>query len=99
VSQEIPALEDLEPGPVAGPTHMTRAHRNGLRKATARCKAWFKPGVNCETALKAALLTYLTEWDAVYGQGSIVLGLNQTERTIMVIRKDTIQQIVRELGG
>lgn len=91
-------LEDLDPSPVAGTTHMRRAHLNGLRRSVARCKAWFKPEVNCETALKAAFLTYLKEWEAVYGEGSIVLGLNQTERTIMVIRQDTIQQIMREFG-
>lgn len=97
---EQPRLEDLEPGPVAGPTHMARAHRNGLRKALGRVKPWFTPvhQKDAETCLKVLLLTYLKEWDAVYGEGSIVLGLNQTERTIMVIRKDTIQQILKEIG-
>jgi hypothetical protein len=91
-------LEDLEPGPVAGPSAMTRAHRNGLRKAVARCTAWFKPEIDCETALRTALLTYLKAWSEIYGEGTAVLSLTQTERTIMVIRQDTVRQILAELG-
>jgi hypothetical protein len=96
---ELPRLEDLESGPVAGPTVMTRAHRNGLRKMLGRAKPWFTKDVHPEPALKALLLTYLKEWEAVYGEGSMVLGLNQSERTIMVIRQDTVQQIIREIGN
>lgn len=97
----VPRLEDLEPGPVAGPTAMTRAHRNGLRKMLGRARPWFTPvhQKDAETCLKVALLTYLKEWEAVYGEGTRVLGLSQTERTIMVIRQDTVQQIIKEIGG
>lgn len=91
-------LEELERGPVAGPTVMRRAHLNGLRKAVARGKAWFRVDQPAEPALKALLLTYLGEWEHVYGEGVEVLGMTNTERTIMVIRRDTVQQMLRELA-
>jgi hypothetical protein len=91
-------LESLSHDPVAGPTEMTRAHRNGLRRAVARAKAWFKPGQQAEACLKVALLTYLAEWEKVYGEGTMILGLTTTERTILTIRRDTVQQMLREIG-
>lgn len=95
---ELPRLEELEQGAVAGPTPMRRAHREGLRKSVGRCKAWFKPQIDCETALRTVLLTYLREWDTVYGEGVEALGLTNTERITLVIRQDTVKQIIRELG-
>jgi hypothetical protein len=98
---DLPRLEDLEPGPVAGPTVMTRAHRNGLRKMLGRARPWFSSAHqrDAETCLKVALLTYLKEWEAVYSEGTMVLGMSQTERTIMVIRQDTVRQIIKEIGN
>lgn len=91
-------LEELDPAPVAGTTHMRRAHLDGVRKALARAKPWFKPGQSPSAALTTILLTYLREWDEMYGEGSTVLGLSQTDRTILVIRRDTVQQMMRELA-
>lgn len=91
-------LEDLEPGPVAGPTAMRKAHQNGMRKTLARVKPWLKPEQSPEGAIKVALLTYLKEWDKIYGEGTGVLALTQVERTVMVIRQDTVKQILHEIG-
>jgi hypothetical protein len=98
VQRGLPRLEDLPQGPVAGPTAMTRAHLNGMRKTVSRIKAWLKPEQSPQAATKALLLTYLGEWEKVYGEGVDVLGLSQTERTIMVIRRDTVQQMLNELA-
>jgi hypothetical protein len=95
---EIPDISTLDHEPVGGPTQMTRAHQNGMRKVLARAKSWFKPEHQAEPCLKVALLTYLGEWERVYDQGTRILGLTQTERTIMAIRQDTVQQILRELA-
>lgn len=96
---EQPTLDQLEQqGPIAGPTVMTRANREGLRKAVAKAKSWFKPGVSAETAIKAAVVVYLNEWAKTYGQGVQASHLTSTERTILSIRQDTVQQILRELA-
>lgn len=95
---DLPALEDLPSEPVAGLTAMARAHRNGLRRVVGRAKAWFKPGVQAETAVRTVLLTYLKEWQEVYNEGTQALGLTNTERITLVIRRDTVEQMLKELG-
>jgi hypothetical protein len=86
-----------DPEPPAGPTPMRRAHADGMRKTVARVKAWLKPGQDPDAAVKAALLSYLGEWNKMYGVGAGQTRLTSTERTILTIRQDTIQQLLTEL--
>jgi hypothetical protein len=96
----VTSLEDLEPGPVAGPTPMRRAHANGLRKAVAMIRAWLEPEhrEHADSVVNTVLRLHLQEWAKVYHEGVEVLALSQTERTVMVIREDTVRQILAELG-
>lgn len=98
-SSEQPALEALNPEPPGGPTAMQQAHVNGMRKTLARMKNQLKDPEHAEESIKAGLLTYLGEWEEMYGDGVRSSGLTTTERTILVIRRDTIHQAIKELGG
>jgi hypothetical protein len=91
-------LEDLNPEPPAGLSEMAKAHADGLRKAVDRLKAHLNDRQEAPDVLRVAVLTYLNAWAERYAEGTRVLGLGNVERTILVIRQDTVQQMVAELG-
>jgi len=95
---ELPNLSELSHEPVDGPTPLKKAHANGLRKTVARVKSWLKPGQDPETAVKVALLTYLGEWKVTFNEGSRISQLTSTERTIFMIREDTVDKIITEIS-
>jgi hypothetical protein len=95
---ELARLEDLSTEPPAGPTVMRNAHDDAMRKGVARLKSHLKDPGEAKDLLRVLMLTYLQEWSSMYAEGTRQLGLNSTERTILVIRQDTIQQLVSELG-
>lgn len=95
---DLQRLEDLSTEPPAGPTVMSRAHADAMRKGVARLKSHLKDSSEAKDLLRVLVLTYLQEWSEMYQTGTRELGLNSTERTILVIRQDTVQQMVHELG-
>ena len=90
-------LEDLPTEVVAGPTVMEQAHANGVRKAITRLKPHLNDRGEAEDALRVAMLTYLTEWAAMYAQGVREV-VAPTDRVILQIRQDTVGQMAAELG-
>jgi hypothetical protein len=93
-------LEDLDPTPLAGPTKMSQAHANGLRKATAILKPWLGAAHKqlAAQAVRRVLRAYLEEWDKVYSEGVGHMGLTVTERSVLYVRADTVSQMLKELG-
>lgn len=83
--------------PPAGPTVMSRAHANGLRKAVAMIKNRFKDPEKAEMSLRLAAITYLQDWEATYKQG-VSESPSTVDRTILDIRRDTVRQILTELS-
>ena len=93
----LPRLEELSTEPPAGPTVMSRTHADAMRKGVARLKSHLKDPEEAEAFLRVLVLGYLGEWSAMYALGSREAG-SATERTILMIRQDTVQQMVAELG-
>ena len=93
----LPALESLSTEPPAGPTIMRQAHEQALKKVGKLLKPYLKDGENGQDALRAAVLAYLEEWAQMYYRGSREAG-TATERVILQIRQDTVQQMTHELG-
>jgi hypothetical protein len=90
-------LEELSTEQPGGPTAMQTAHANGMRKTISRMKSQLKDPDDAEALIRMGLLTYLKEWDSVYNEG-ISESVSGTTRTILVIRQDTVGQMMRELG-
>lgn len=94
---ELPRLEDLSTEPPAGPNELDRAHDNGLRKATALLKNRLVEPERAEETATALVLAYLLEWAEMYAVEASDAG-NMTERTIIRIRQDTMEQIARKMA-
>lgn len=93
-------LEDLSTEPPAGPTVMQQAHRNGMRKALAMMKGRFadRRKAHAEETIRAGLVLYLREWHNTYKQGVAETPVSTVDRTILDIRRDTVAQILAEIG-
>jgi predicted RNA polymerase sigma factor len=83
--------------PPAGPTVMQRAHESGLRRVLGFLKNRFKDPEKAEENVRHAALLYLREWEKVYKQG-VAESPSTVDRTILDIRRDTVVQIMAELG-
>lgn len=81
----------------AGPTVMQQAHKNGLRRAVALIKNRLKVPGMAESDFQQALVAYLSAWQATYKQG-VDESPSTVDRTILDIRRDTIAQILGEIG-
>lgn len=92
-----PALESLPHEPPSGPSVMAKAHADGLRKASAKLKPYLANRDDAEAALRVAVLMYLAEWGMMYAVGAREAAM-PTDRVIIQIRQDTVQQMVAELG-
>jgi hypothetical protein len=92
-------LEDLSTEAPAGPTVMETAHANGMRKAVSLLKSRFadRSKDRAEAGVKAALVIYLREWHDIYKRG-VAESASQVDRTILDIRRDTVLQILAEIG-
>jgi hypothetical protein len=91
------ALESLSTEPPAGPTVMRQTHQHALGKVGKLLKPHLKDGQDAEDVLRAAVLAYLEEWAQLYYRGSRE-AVVATERVILQIRQDTVQQMTVELG-
>lgn len=96
IEGEAVLLEDLSTEPPAGPTVMSQAHADGMRKAVALLKNRLVEPERAEESVTAAVLVYLTEWAETYARGSQE-AVDMTTRTIIQIRSDTMHQISLEL--
>lgn len=94
---EPETLEGLTVEPPAGPTIMRTTHDNAMRKTAARLKAHLAKPEEAGDLLRVAVLSYLGEFAAMYAVGAREAAL-PTERVILQIRQDTVQQMVAELG-
>lgn len=90
-------LESLSTEPPAGPTVMAQAHADGLRKATAMLKNRLKAPEATEESIHGVLVLYLAEWARIYKQG-VSESPSTVDRTILDIRRDTVAQILAEIG-
>jgi hypothetical protein len=95
---DIPDISSLPQEPPAGPTVMQATHANAMRKAVATVKSHLKDPAEAEDFLRALVLSYLEEWAQTYYRGSREAA-NATERTILQIRMDTVQQMTTELAA
>jgi len=89
---ELPDLSSLSTEPPAGPNELDRAHANGMRKASSLLKNRLTDPERVEETVTAVVTAYLLEWAEMYGVEASDAG-NMTERTIIRIRQDTMQQI------
>jgi hypothetical protein len=87
--------ENVEPP--AGPTVMRLAHENGMRRVLGLLKNRFKEPGKADEAIRHAALVYLREWERTYKQG-VTESPSTVDRTILDIRRDTVVQIMAELG-
>lgn len=94
---DTPDITSLPKEPPVGPTVMEKTHANAMRKGVALVKAHLKHPDEAEDFLRVAVLGYLEEWAQTYYRGSREAA-NTTERTILSIRMDTIQQMTAELA-
>lgn len=90
-------LASLSTEPPAGPTVMQRAHENGLRRVARMLKNHFLDPAKAEDDIRGALVLYLREWEKIYKQG-VSESPSTVDRTILDIRRDTVAQILREIG-
>lgn len=93
---DLPALESLSTEPPAGPTVMQQTHENAMRRTVAMIKPWLNDRKGAEDAVRVVLLAYLEEWAQTYYRGSRE-AVAATDRVILQIRQDTVQQMVGEL--
>jgi hypothetical protein len=91
------ALEAQATEPPAGRTVMARTHANGNRKAIALLKNRLTEPGTVEDAVRSVLVLYLTEWARAYRQG-VSETPSTVDRTILDIRRDTVVQILSEIG-
>lgn len=91
-------ITSLPMEPPAGPTVMQQTHANAMRKGVALVKAHLKKPAEAEDFLRVAVLGYLEEWAQTYYRGSREAA-NTTDRTILQIRMDTVQQMTAELAA
>lgn len=90
-------LEDLSTEAPAGPTVMRQAHQNGERKACAVLKNRLAEPQRAEDTLHQVLVSYLRAWHDMYRQG-VRETVNPMDRTLLDIRRDTVIQILAEVG-
>jgi hypothetical protein len=90
-------LESLSTERPAGPTVMQQAHANGMRRAVALLKNRFKVPEKAQDDFQGALLIYLRDWERTYKQG-VQETPGTVDRTILDIRRDTVAQIMAEIG-
>lgn len=90
-------LESLSTEPPAGPTVMAQAHANGLRRALALVKNRLKSPEKAADDVQGVLVLYLREWERIYKQG-VSETPSTVDRTILDIRRDTVVQILAEIG-
>jgi hypothetical protein len=93
----VPDISSLPLEPPAGPTVMQQTHANAMRKGVALVKAHLKDPEEAEDFLRVAVLGYLEEWAQTYYRGSREAA-NGNDRTLLMIRMDTVQQMTAELG-
>ena len=94
---EQPALEGLSTEPPAGQTIMSQTHANALERTAKLLKPHLKDEADAKDVLRAAVLAYLEPWAQMYYQGSREAA-GATERVVLQIRQDTVQQMTAELG-
>jgi hypothetical protein len=78
-------------------TPMQRAHADGMRRARALLKNRLVNPAAVDTTIADALKLYLREWSKMYDAGTRAQGLDQTERTMLFLRHDTLLQMAAEL--
>lgn len=94
---DIPDISSLSTEEPAGPTIMAKTHENAMRKTNALMKPHLNDRKEAKDAVTATVLSYLEAWAQTYYQGSQE-AVASTERVILQIRQDTIQQLVTELA-
>ena len=87
----------LSTEPPAGPTVMRKAHENGMRRVLALLKNRFKQPEKAADDIQQALVIYLKAWHDTYKLG-VSESPSTVVRTILDIRRDTVVQILAEIG-
>lgn len=90
-------LESLSTEPPAGPTVMQKTHERALHRVLGYLRNRFKDPEQAEDSVKHAALLYLREWEKTYKQG-VRETPSPVDRTILDIRRDTVTQIMAEIG-
>lgn len=83
--------------PPAGPTVMQRTHERAMHRVLGFMRNRFKDPAKAEESVKHAALLYLREWEKTYRQG-VTESPSTVDRTILDIRRDTVVQIMAEIG-
>jgi hypothetical protein len=68
-----------------------------MRKTLSMLKNRLTAPELAEDTLRNALVLYLTEWGKIYRQG-VSESPSTVDRTILDIRRDTVAQILAEIG-
>lgn len=90
-------LESLSTEPPAGPSVMQRTHERAMHRVLGYMKNHFKKPEKAEESVRHAALLYLREWEKTYKQG-VRESPSGVDRTILDIRRDTVVQIMAEIG-
>jgi hypothetical protein len=90
-------LESLSTEPPAGPTVMQKTHERAMHRVLGYLKNRFKNPEQAEESVNHAALLYLREWEKTYRQG-VRETASPVDRTILDIRRDTVVQIMAEIG-